>query len=115
MLLPLGALNSQKNCIHCVPMFSNEFAEFTHKNDIKYTLTPPYHPQSNGAAERVVRIVKEALVKQVLEGNCRSIKHRLADFLLRYRATPHRTTVRYCASLTVDETLPAYAFKSNET
>ena len=76
------------------PQFvSNEFAEFMHKNGIKHTLSPPYHPQSNRAAEREVRIVKEALVKQVSKGNkSTSIKHRLADFLLRYRTTPHSTT-----------------------
>ena len=76
------------------PQFvSTEFAEFMNKNGIKNTLVPPYHPQSNGAAERSVRVVKEALVKQVLEGNkSRSMKHRLADFLLRYRTTPHSTT-----------------------
>ncbi|XP_020911109.1 uncharacterized protein K02A2.6 [Exaiptasia diaphana] len=64
-----------------------------HKNGIKHTLVPPYHPQSNGAAERSVRVVKESLTKQVLEGKKGlSMKHRLANFLLRYRTTPHSTT-----------------------
>ena len=44
-------------------------------------------------SKRAVTIVKEAHVKQVLEGNkSRSIKHRFADFLLGYRTTPHSTT-----------------------
>ena len=79
------------------PQFiSNEFAESMNRSGIKHTLVPPYHPQSNGAAERSVRIVKEALVKQILEGNKgSSMKHRLADFLLRYRTTPHSTTSCY--------------------
>ena len=45
------------------------------KNGIKQALTPPYHPQSNGASGRAVRKAEEALVKQVLEGSKgRSIK-----------------------------------------
>ena len=41
---------------------STKFAEFMHKNGIKHTLVLLYHPQSNGAAERSVRAVKDALV-----------------------------------------------------
>lgn len=62
-----------------VPQFtSTNFAEFMRKNGIKHTLVPPYHPQSQGTAERPVRVVKDALVKQVLEGTKGiSLKHRL--------------------------------------
>lgn len=69
------------------------FDEFMKQNGIKHTLVPAYHPASNGAAERSVRIVKEALKKQVIAGSSRfTMKQRLANFLLKYRTTPHSTT-----------------------
>lgn len=82
-----------------------------HKNGIKHTVTTPYHPQSNGPAEKATRNVKEALVKQVPVANrWRAIKHRLADFRLRYLRIPHSTTGAVPADVT-----PAHAFKSSET
>ena len=69
------------------PQFTSEqFARFTRQNGIKHILVPPYHPASNGAAERSVRVVKEALEKQVLQGTgSMTMKHRLANFLIKYR------------------------------
>ena len=50
------------------PQFtSTGYPEFMRENGIKHTLVLPYHPQSNGAAKRSVRVVKDALIKQVLE------------------------------------------------
>jgi hypothetical protein len=89
------------------PQFtSGEFSDFMSKNGIKHTLVPPYHAASNGAAERSVRIVKEALAKQVLDGKKgMSMKHRLANFLIKYRTTPQSVTGRTPAELMVKRQL----------
>ena len=66
---------------------SAEFHHFTAQNGIKHIFTSPYHPSSNGLAERAVQIFKNTVSK--LEG---PIDLRLSRFLLNYRVTPQTTT-----------------------
>ncbi|XP_049512447.1 uncharacterized protein K02A2.6-like [Dermacentor silvarum] len=80
------------------PQFvSDEFAVFLRSNAVQHVKTPPYHPASNGAAERLVQTVKN-LVRQLRDerrsGQARTIQHRLDQLLLTYRNTPCSTTVR---------------------
>ena len=67
---------------------SQEFKQFTKLNGIRHVCTAPYHPASNGQAERAVKIVKEALRKCSNE----SLETYLARFLFHYRLTPQTTT-----------------------
>ena len=65
------------------PQFiASEFVDFLKQNGVKQTLVPPYHPSSNGAAERTVQILKQALQKEaerVRRGAPkRSLKHQLS-------------------------------------
>ncbi|XP_054259759.1 uncharacterized protein K02A2.6-like [Macrosteles quadrilineatus] len=73
---------------------STEFKEFLRNNGVKFTLSPPYHPASNGAAERCVQEVKKNLKRQVLaEGSTAvSLQHKLDNFLFVYRNTPSTVT-----------------------
>jgi transposase InsO family protein len=66
---------------------SHEFKSYVNQHGIHHILTSPYHPSSNGLAERAVQTFKSAIKK--LEGN---IETRLIQFLARYRVTPHTTT-----------------------
>ena len=50
--------------------------------------TAPYHPLSNGLAERAIQTVKQGL-KRTPGG---SLQERLSKFLLTYRITPQSTT-----------------------
>ena len=57
---------------------TSEFEHFLERNGIRHTTCAPYHPASNGLAERAVQIVKQGLKK---EG---SLNDQLARFLLSY-------------------------------
>ena len=74
-----------------------EFQQFMKNNRVKHIRCAPYHPASNGAVERLNQTFKRALKAGNKDG--RSLSHRMADFLLTYRATPHSTTNRTPSSL----------------
>ncbi|XP_058817321.1 uncharacterized protein K02A2.6-like [Topomyia yanbarensis] len=68
---------------------SAEFVEFCAMNSIQHVTTAPYHPQSNGQAERFVDTFKRA-IKKIREG--RDTKNAALDtFLLTYRSTLNRS------------------------
>ena len=67
---------------------SSEMKEFFSRNGIKHITSAPYHPASNGLAERAVQTFKSA-IKRSTEG---SLETRIQRFLFDYRITPHSTT-----------------------
>ena len=73
------------------PQFtSSDFEEFTRRNGIKHSRSLPYHPSSNGEAKQFVRTFKEGMKAAKNDGL--TLAHRLENFLLSYRTTPHTTT-----------------------
>ena len=67
---------------------SDEFEAFLKANGVRHLTSAPYHPASNGLAERAVQIVKRGL-KKVTQG---TLNTRLAKVLFAYRLTPQGTT-----------------------
>ncbi|KAM7284519.1 uncharacterized protein ISCGN_001613 [Ixodes scapularis] len=66
------------------PFTSEEFSQFLKRNHVEHYRTAPYHPESNGLAERAVRTVKDALKKT--SGSTLDVK--LCRLLLNHRRTP---------------------------
>ncbi|XP_048481264.1 uncharacterized protein K02A2.6-like isoform X1 [Plutella xylostella] len=69
---------------------SSEFRDFIKMAQIKHTFSAPYHPATNGAAERFVETFKSAITKIKEGGN--SLAYAINLFLSDYRSTPQRTT-----------------------
>ena len=67
---------------------SLEFQTFIVRNGIQHYRSAPYHPASNGLAERAVQTLKRGL--QAVQGG--DLNTRLSRFLLQYRVTPHSVT-----------------------
>ena len=86
------------------PQFtSNEFKEFLKKNGVKHILSAPYHPSSNGEAERAVRTFKQAM--KTMKDEKGTLHEKIARFLLSYRTTPQSTTKRSPSELFVGRRL----------
>ena len=76
---------------------------FTEQNGIKHIVTSPYHPSSNGMAERAVQMFKQGISK--LQG---AIENRIMQFLFKYRVTPQTTTGLSHAELLVGKRLQTH-------
>ena len=73
------------------PQFvAGEMKDFLTANGVRLCLSPPYHPASNGEAERAVRTFKEAM--RIMYNEPGTQTEKLARFLLSYRSTPHTAT-----------------------
>lgn len=73
---------------------SAEFQLFVQRNGFHHIKSAPYHPATNGLAERAVQTVKSGLKK-----TSGDMDTRLSRLLFQYRLTPHSTTGQSPAEL----------------
>ena len=72
------------------PQFvSADLAKFLERHGIQHIRSAPYHPATNGLAERFIQSMKHSLKASQGQG---SLHQRLHAFLLSYRNVPHGTT-----------------------
>ena len=73
------------------PFTSYHMQKFYHRYGIKHVTTAPYHPASNGIAERFVRSFKDAMAKAEHSGQTDKVAA-VRSFVRAYRWTPHTST-----------------------
>ncbi|KAF2880629.1 hypothetical protein ILUMI_25548, partial [Ignelater luminosus] len=84
------------------PQFCRQLIEsFFEKNAIKHILTPPYHANSNKAAERAVQNIKAAIRRSLQDqpSSFQNLQHVIDNYLMVYRNIPHTVTGRIPAEM----------------
>ncbi|XP_060782844.1 uncharacterized protein K02A2.6 [Neoarius graeffei] len=76
---------------------SEEFQSFIRRNGIKHTTAVPYHPATNGLAERSVQSFKQSM--KTMSNSHMSLQEKMAKFLHAYRNADHATTGQALAVL----------------
>ena len=64
--------------------FPHIFGRVCQENGIEHRLTKPYHPWTNGQAERMVRTIKEATVKSFHYASINELRRHVRDWLTAY-------------------------------
>jgi len=64
--------------------FPHIFGRVALENGIEHRLTKPYHPWTNGQAERMVRTIKEATVKSFHYSSINEMRRHVRDWLTAY-------------------------------
>ncbi|XP_055587555.1 uncharacterized protein K02A2.6-like [Uranotaenia lowii] len=106
------------------PPFNSEyFVNFFQKQGILVMKSPPYHPESNGQAERMVRLVKDVFKKFLLDPEIKrlDIEEQISYFLFNYRNTclgtdgifPSEILFSYKPKNLLDLINPKKSFKHN--
>ena len=75
-------------------LVSEEFNTFCSNNLIEHRTSAPYHPETNGLAEKMVASFKNSLMKILADPENKGIKicNLINRFLASYRNVPHSTT-----------------------
>ena len=85
------------------PFTLHEFGEFCNINGIQHIRSAPYHPSTNGKAQRFVKVFKRAL--RPLVGNKVDFQAEIFKFLQQYWKIPYSTTGRSPSELIFERTI----------
>ena len=75
--------------------FGHIFYRVCAENSIEHRLTKPYHPWTNGQAERMNRTVKDATVKIFHYQDLESLKAHILTFVTAYNFAKHLKALRW--------------------
>ncbi|XP_062711786.1 uncharacterized protein K02A2.6-like isoform X1 [Aedes albopictus] len=105
------------------PFNSTDFVDFFERQGVNVMKSPPYHPESNGQAERMVRLVKDVFKKFLIDPDMKKLETdlQISYFLLNYRNTcqedgscfPSERLLSYRPKTLLDLINPKTSFKHN--